>query len=305
MLPRLVGFVGVETLALVGLLATRRALRKRRNNRAARRGLWTLTSLLLTMAIGFAGFNYWPRTSTLVWAIKQGQARRVELCLACGVDPNQRSFKPRGLWNGGGWQQGLYPLTVAAGKGDLQIFDALLAHGASAELAGPPAICAASGAGHLEIVRRLLDRGVPPSSGPALYEEHQSALEAAVGARHHAVLKLLLDRWGNRPIRGQALGTAVSLGDEESTKLLLAHGAPIEVHEDAYASDTMLCLAVKHGTPGIVRMILDAGADPNQLGSKQSRDRPVKTTPLELARERGDQAIIDLLLEHGAVESAP
>ncbi|MGD9648157.1 MAG: ankyrin repeat domain-containing protein [Pirellulales bacterium] len=295
----------MEALALIGLLATRHSLRKRRNNRAARRGLWTLIALLLSMSVGFAGFTRWPRTSTLVRAIEHGQPRRVALCLAWGVDPNLRAYKPRGWWNGGGWQEGPYPLTVAAGKGEIRIFEALLAHGASVELAGGPAICAASGAGHLEIVRRLLDRGVSASSGPAFDEGRQSALEAAVGARHHAVMSLLLDRWGTVTIRGRSLATAVSLGDEAATELLLAHGAPIDAHVDAYASDTILCLAVKRGALGIVRMILEAGADPNQLGSKQSRDRPIKTTPLELAHERGDQAIVELLLEHGAVESTP
>lgn len=305
LLPRLLGFVGIESLALVGLLTTRRALRKRRNNRAARRGLWTLTWLLLVMALGFAGFNYWPRTSTLMRAIKRPQPRRVALCLACGVDPNKRSYEPSSWWSGGGWHEGPYPLAVAAGQGNLQIFDALLTQGASVDLAGSPAICAAAGAGHLEIVRRLLDRGVPLSLGLPPYEGHLPALEAAVGARHHAVVKLLLDRWGNRPVGGNALTAAVGLGDDESTMLLLAHGAPIDIHVDAYASGTMLCLAVQRGTPAIVRMLLEAGADPNQMGGKLAPNGMAKTTPLELARERGDQAIIDLLMEHGAVESPP
>ena len=61
--------------------------------------------------------------------------------------------------------------------------------------------------------------------------------------------------------------------------------------------DGPLCWAIKEGRSELVRALLDAGADPNQLDRD---DNP----PLFRAAANGDSAAARLLLEHGAAVDA-
>src|SRR6266581_4878623 len=81
-----------------------------------------------------------------------------------------------------------------------------------------------------------------------------------------------------------AVDSAVSGDHAEVVRILLAAGADPNIRSEA--NYTTLHKAAAHGNLDIVRMLLDGGADPN--------------TPLDDAREKGHQAIAELLKERGA-----
>ena len=73
-------------------------------------------------------------------------------------------------------------------------------------------------------------------------------------------------------------------GNIEHAKLLLEFGADINAVDEEYRS-TPLGLAARGGGMGIVRLLLDNGADPDAAGA----------TPLAWARKRGDGTVAALL----------
>jgi ankyrin repeat protein len=99
--------------------------------------------------------------------------------------------------------------------------------------------------------------------------------------------------------RRTALDHAVMLGYEEKVRLLLAHGANPNLHEDPDPADygrftTPLIDATRDGTRlGIMQKLLAAGADPNQ------RDN-LGMTALMSAATFGSIGALNLLLASGA-----
>jgi ankyrin repeat protein len=151
-------------------------------------------------------------------------------------------------------------------------------------------ICGAAVAGDVDTVRSLLAQN--PS---AIYETDRSAsaLEWAADYGQAAVVECLLtngapvnatNQWG-----GTALHSAASRGSEQIVRLLLAHRAdPSILNQDGETALGMAC-AYGHHLP-VVTLLLDHKADPN-LGNP---------TPLQEAAFRGEDAIIELLLQRGA-----
>jgi ankyrin repeat protein len=174
--------------------------------------------------------------------------------------------------------------------------------------------------GHLRLVRYLLDRGAkvnrPGTSTPPLL--------AAVGRGHHEIAELLLERGADvnavvasgelAGVRTTALSVASGQDSPEMARLLLAHGAkpnvtttgvrtPLyeaknaviaamlikagakvdPVNDGAYP--TPLHVAAYMGRAGVVRVLLEAGADPTATNRNAQ-------TPLDIARAR-------LEAEHG------
>jgi hypothetical protein len=113
--------------------------------------------------------------------------------------------------------------------------------------------------GWVDMVRHIISLvGVPPESLAKIKFETEQALYCACKAGHDAVVKLLLDRQVH--VSGAELEAAASLGHTSTVNLLLEHGA--DVHS-ARAQDCLATAAVK-GYLGIVRMLLDAGMNPNK-----------------------------------------
>ncbi len=99
-----------------------------------------------------------------------------------------------------------------------------------------------------------------------------------------------------------ALGFAIKSDKSEDSwivRLLLHSGAdPKSIVTDDH--QTALLVAIDDGNLGLVKILIEAGADANpSLGSG------VKRTPLQLAVEKGRMSIINILLENGADINTP
>ena len=80
-------------------------------------------------------------------------------------------------------------------------------------------------------------------------------------------------------------------GEAEKAELLLAHGADIDALDEEYRS-TPLGLAARAGRLGMVRLLMERGADPGRAGAAWA-------TPLAWAR-RGGFGEIEALLQSRA-----
>lgn len=149
----------------------------------------------------------------------------------------------------------------------------------------------------------ILELLLPLTSRKALKESGQSPLHCAAEGGHGQCLRLLLSRGldvnhqlsagtaaGYCDLRRSALYFAVSNGDPDCTRLLLAAGAKTEL-------DPLRCLlvAVRSGRRDLVRLLLAAGADPNL------HFRPVSNSrfPTALQYCLKDEAMMRLLLAAG------
>jgi Ankyrin repeats (3 copies) len=165
----------------------------------------------------------------------------------------------------------------------------------------------------VEVARVILDAGA---------QEDQSALDEALGlvstgcvpreCRVHLPLIDLLCAYGAEPT--SALRAALAHGELEAADALLRNGAridlgvaaglgcsldvqrflPASTSEDRYRA---LALASQYGYADIVRLLLDAGCDPN-------RYNPIglhaHATPLHQAAAWGHDQVVRLLVERGA-----
>ncbi|MEI5097972.1 ankyrin repeat domain-containing protein [Streptomyces sp. PmtG] len=93
--------------------------------------------------------------------------------------------------------------------------------------------------------------------------------------------------------RRTALDAAVGAGHAEVVRLLLAAGADPEQDVGASAQETPLVLAAARGDTGVVRLLLDAGAHPDTR-------RGGAATALMVAAMEGHTDAVALLLDRGA-----
>ena len=108
----------------------------------------------------------------------------------------------------------------------------------------------------------------------------------------------LLDRGEPIDLRSRdgwtPLHLAAYMGRAEAARTLVSRGAPVDAVSTNGTKNTPLCAALAgSGDHEIVRLLLEAGADPNfraELG----------VTPLHLAASRGADALVHRLLERGA-----
>jgi Ankyrin repeats (3 copies) len=163
----------------------------------------------------------------------------------------------------------------------------------------------------LEVAKVILDAGVERA---ALNETLKLVATGSVARECRAqvpLIDLLCDR-GADP--DSAVQIAAVLGELESVQALLERGAGLELPvaaalgrikdarrllPGATSADRHLALSVAadRGHPQIVRMLLDAGEDPNRYNPVGGHSH---TTPLHQAAGGGHHEVVKLLVERGA-----
>ena len=217
---------------------------------------------------------------------------------------------------------GVTPLYLACENGNAAMVRVLLAAGASPHVvlpSGETALMTAARAGSLGAVQALLAHGADVQAREAT--EEQTALMWAASQRHAEVVGALVDagaavhaRSRVRPVvqahsaRTSSEGAVVVVeeggftpllfaarsGDLASAELLLAAGA--DPNDTAPAGTSALVVAAHSGHGALAGLLLDVGADANALGAGY--------TPLHAAILRGDAALVQALLAHGADPNA-
>ena len=193
-------------------------------------------------------------------------------------------------------------LNVAAKDGDMVVLDRLLRANADviipgASLYDPSALEEAAGAGHLEVVKKLMDAEKAITSVDGYYS--LSAMEAAVeSGQHNEVERLqrakkMLDYVADNKCK--ALKAAAGLKDLQIAKLLVESGADVNDKDNDIKHHTALTCAAGAGNLEMVEYLLQLGADISGKGHTAP-----KKSPLRAAAEGGHIAVVAKLLQEGA-----
>ncbi|KAM8931042.1 ankyrin repeat and SOCS box protein 14 [Pelodytes ibericus] len=254
---------------------------------AIRHGSYDMASLLLRFDANVHLLCADNRTA-LHEAAKIGKKDIVGLLLRAGADPNAAS------------NFGFTPLALAAQNGHADVMELLIQKGAS--VMAQASDCAsvlfeASSAGNPDGVSLLLEYGadanIPKHSGHlpihrAAYRGHLLTLKLLIPVTDPAVIR----RSGISPVHSAAAG-----GHPQCLNLLLRDGFDVNFmlaqrvrkgYDDERKS--ALYFAVSNSDVSSARLLLDAGALPNQ--------DPINC--LQVALRTGNYEMVSLLLRHGA-----
>jgi ankyrin repeat protein len=170
----------------------------------------------------------------------------------------------------------------------------------------------------VEIAKILLEAGADPNATAAMYDHQATTLEMLVSSCHPAqagVQVALVDTLIDFGAAPSELITALAFGYADAAEALVRRGAPVdrlacaaglgrialarEYLPDADAEERRraLALAAQHGHAEIVKMLLDAGEDPNRYNPKGFHGH---STPLHQAALAGHEDVVRLLAHHGA-----
>lgn len=223
--------------------------------------------------------------TALMWAALDLAKTRV--LVAHGADVNARSEDAR------------TPLMIAAGRpGGARIVKLLLAQGANPNPNLNPSaesspLLEASLAGDAESMQALLDRGAEVKSIGGF------ALANAAGADCAKCLDLLVARDLDAMQYTIALQLVAVLDNPNLTRLMLQHGADVNV-PDPTGRTALMYAAVSDLLPvEQVRMMIEKGANVNAK-SQHAGSGDTGRTALDLAKFHGNTAVVDLLLKSGA-----
>ncbi len=248
-------------------------------------------------------------STALLWASYRDDVESVELLLRAGADVNAAT------------DLGVTALWPASQNGSAAIVRLLLeagAHPDTPQLSGETPLMTAARSGFPEIVELLLAKGADPN---ARATRDQTALMWACAQSRPEVVKILLahgadinlrtESWSemmavpphgfpgyNRMIphgSNTALLFAARAGDIASTRLLLDAGADVNDIDAWGVSATVL--AAHSGFGDLVEYLLAKGADPNLAEAG--------FTALHIAIMRRDEKMVRDLLSHGADPNAP
>ncbi|KAL2674068.1 hypothetical protein Neosp_012514 [[Neocosmospora] mangrovei] len=194
-------------------------------------------------------------------------------------------------------------VVYAARNADMTLLKLLLDHGANANATAtdsePPVLIAARHR-HISFPRLILERVAKIYTFRA-FNTTTPLIEAAYRGDDEMV-RLILDSGANlNPRKGQgveALATAISMGHESTTRLLINRGVPVK---GQYAP---LNFAASSGYEGMVQLLLEHGADVNLGGDEIDTNQFIKMTPLVCAARYGRDGVVKLLLERGADANA-
>lgn len=181
-------------------------------------------------------------------------------------------------------------LTASQRKTDA-VMKLLLAKGADPNRAtsnGRTPLMAAAAGGDTNLMKLLMDKGAKVN---AVSGTGSVALMDAATSRNFEALRMLIDAGADvkaRTKRNQtALASAAMYGSEDMVKLLLAKGAEVNVRDERGYSPLMYAAYSEVMPAGVVKLLLDAGADRKVTGEGE--------TPISLAAKRGNTEVARLL----------
>ena len=176
---------------------------------------------------------------------------------------------------------------------------------------GLTALMLAAGRGHLEVVKVLLDAGADPNAaGGVAHAGFWTPLTMAMDKRNKNRLELVdtLIAGGAKlnPARWfpeSPLFAAVKDNDIELMKALLKRGS--DVNWENEIGNTALVTAINLGEPSVdvVRLLLNAGADPNKpklwIGEDCVSIRQSLDEGLKMSRDKVREEILRLVIQAG------
>ncbi|KAF5639783.1 ankyrin repeat [Fusarium tjaetaba] len=277
--------------------------------RAAKRGNTAIVKMLLAKQGISADHKGLLKRTLLSFAAQEGHLAVVRLLLSrLDVDPNSTDAMRR------------TPLSLAAGNRYTAVVQALLKKEGvladQADIANQTPLSFAARNGHEAVVRLLLATDIV---GANRLESccRDTALDCAVAGGHERVVELLLTR--TQVARaGSLLGSAASKGYERILRLLVNSSAipdqqsklkTVTVEATHKRDDTLLHWAVENEQLAVVETLLQKGTPINaeRWTSHRHLGREGKeffieesNTALHLAAGNGQEAMICLLLNHGA-----
>ena len=220
--------------------------------------------------------------TALIWGVDN--LKKTRLLVEAGADVNAQT------------SDGATAFLVAARRpGSSAVLRYLLDHGADAKTAnkqGTSALHYAAASGDLDMVTLLLERGAAVN---AQAQEGTAPLARAAVGGNFAMVALMLERGADPNLVGasfhSSLEAAVLRGDTRIVEALLK--ADADVNRVGYGDYTPLMWACYswNANPGVIRILLDHGADP----SRQGKDG---NSALALAQRRGDQELVSLLTKY-------
>jgi ankyrin repeat protein len=178
----------------------------------------------------------------------------------------------------------------------------------------------------VEVARLLLDAGADPDALAIMYDNLCTTMSMLVSSSHPAragvqaeLAETLIDHGAGHNGPGSAwqsdVMTALSFGFKGTAERLVKHGAPVDELplaaglgrvEDAIrllptansqSRQVALALASQHGHVDVVRLLLDAGEDPNRYNPEGFHSH---STPLHQAIASDRPVVVRLLLDKGA-----
>ncbi|KAH7388685.1 ankyrin repeat-containing domain protein [Pyrenochaeta sp. MPI-SDFR-AT-0127] len=254
--------------------------------------------------------------TALLGASDMGHLEVVEFLLAKGADINRVTIATKSC----------SPAMAAATAGHTKVLQALVQHGADLKISksdGTTILEATMLEGHLETVQALLG-----AIGGPEYPQDSVALQIAMASSHASIQSLIATasmmyphfksvheptkfEWvdwvlktGGELVKPRAMSAMLhaSLFENQLDMIecLLRHGCDPSQH--LVSGNTPLSFAIRHGKVDLIRILLDAGADPAKPAQKP--EGPVMTplhqaiAALKYDREN-DTTIVDMLLKTG------
>jgi ankyrin repeat protein len=253
----------------------------------------------------------------LMYAALHGDTESVRLLLESGADPNMRNdagatalmwatdnaektrlLLERGAEVNAKSENGRTPLLIAARRfGSAPVVKLLLEHGAdpsgkSADIFGDiTPLTEAARVGDAEVMRMLIARGAKPKSAGPL------ALHFAMRSNCAQCADMLIPGLDQKDLSMASNFLAPPFGDGLATKALLDRGADANTRDPVGRTTLMLAAASDFLPVETVKTLINKGAD---IQARSSDGQ----TALDLAKQRGDTAIVDLLVKAGA-KTAP